>query len=62
MKRLEADREAESIENYQSYKITQELTGRMTPTRDEIINYINSKRKDRENHEKVQNQKRQLIR
>lgn len=36
----------QDVENYQSYKITQALKGKRTPSREGVVKLINSKRKD----------------
>lgn len=43
---LDEQSQKQDTENYQSYKITQALKGKMTPTRDGVVRLINSKRKD----------------
>ena len=50
--------QAENLENYHNYKITQALKGNMTPSFEGVIRLINSRRKD---HEKIQNQKRKSV-
>lgn len=36
----------QNMEDYQSYKITQELKGKMSPSREGVVRMLNSKRKD----------------
>jgi len=46
---LEEEQDAKNLEDYQSYKITQALKGKMAPSFESVIRLINSKRKDDNN-------------
>lgn len=52
---LEEEQEQQNIDDYQSYKITQALKGKMTPSLEGVIRLIRKKGYD---HEKIQNQTR----
>ena len=55
---LEEEQEQQNIDDYQSYKITQALKGKMTPSLEGVIRLIRKKGYD---HEKIQNQKRKSV-
>ena len=42
---IEEQLEKENLENYQNYRITEELRGDMTPSLKAVIDMLNSKRK-----------------
>ena len=44
MKTLLEETQKQNIDDYQSYLISKELKGNMTPTRDGVIRLINSRR------------------
>lgn len=47
MKHYEKEQEQQNMDDYQSYKITLELKGKMAPTREAVIRLLNSKRRVR---------------